>query len=176
MKLYQQKIEGVFLIVPKPFTDHRGVFRRHFCNQELKKKGVIFRVKQSNISENFSRGTLRGFHFQKKPFSEDKLISCLKGGVYDVIVDLRPNSKTFKKWLAFKLNDKNRHSLLIPKGCANAFLTLKDNTILHYYCSEAYNPNYEGGVRYNDPTFVFKWPAKVNIISKKDLNFEDFIN
>jgi dTDP-4-dehydrorhamnose 3,5-epimerase len=96
--------------------------------------------------------------------------------VYDVIVDLRPNSKTFKKWLSFKLNDKNRYSLLIPKGCANAFLTLKDNTILHYYCSQRYNPNYECGVRYNDPAFVFKWPTKVKTISKKDLNFENFVN
>jgi dTDP-4-dehydrorhamnose 3,5-epimerase len=176
MKLFRQKIKGVYLLAPEPFTDHRGMFRRHFCDQELKKNGIIFKIKQSNISENFKKGTLRGFHFQKIPFSEDKLISCLKGGVYDVIVDLRPNSKTFKKWLSFKLNDKNRYSLLIPKGCANAFLTLKDNTILHYYCSQRYNPNYECGVRYNDPAFVFKWPTKVKTISKKDLNFENFVN
>lgn len=176
MKYLPQKINGVFLIIPEPFSDHRGVFRRHFCEQELKENKITFKVRQSNVSENFKKGTLRGFHFQKNPYSEDKLLSCLKGEVYDIVVDLRLRSKTYKKWISFKLSEKNRYSLLIPKGCANAFLTLKDNTVVHYYCSQKYNPVFENGIRYNDPDFAFVWPKKIRVISKKDNNLKNFFS
>lgn len=147
-----------------------------FVKKNLKKKGINFNIKQANISQNFKKGTLRGFHFQRKPFSEDKILSCIKGEIYDIVVDLRSKSKTYKKWISFKLNEKNKYFLLVPKGCANAFLTLKDNTLIHYYSSQYYNSNAEGGIRYNDPNFSFKWPKKIKIISHKDLNFENFIN
>ena len=119
--------------------------------------------------------TLRGFHYQKHPYGEDKTITCIKGEIFNVTIDLRKNSKTFKKWKGFYLNEKNRYSVHIPKGCANAFLTLKNNTIVHYYCSQKYTPKAESGVRYNDKTFKVKWPVEPKIISKKDRSHKDFL-
>ena len=124
MKFLKQKLKGVYVIKPEPFKDKRGMFRRHFCKKELKKIGIETSVQQANISENPKRGTLRGFHYQKKPHQEAKTISCLKGSFFDVIIDLRKNSPTYKKWQSFVITEKNRFSLHIPKGCANAFLTL----------------------------------------------------
>ena len=122
------------------------------------------------VSENPKRGTLRGFHYQKKPHQEAKTISCLKGSFFDVIIDLRKNSPTYKKWQSFVITEKNRFSLHIPKGCANAFLTLENNTLIHYYCSNSYNPKFESGVLFNDPALKIKWPFKPIHISEKDKN------
>ena len=168
MKFLKQKIKGVFLIKPEPFKDKRGMFRRHFCKSELKKFGIETSVQQANISENPKKGTLRGFHYQKKPHQEAKTISCLKGSFFDVIIDLRKNSHTYKKWQSFVITEKNRFSLHIPKGCANAFLTLENNTLIHYYCSNSYNPKFESGVLFNDPVLKIKWPFKPLHISEKD--------
>lgn len=170
MKIIKQKIEGVFLIKPEPFKDKRGLFRRHFCAGELKKHAISVSVEQANVSENPKKGTLRGFHFQYKPHQEAKTISCFKGSFYDVIIDLRKKSPTYKKWQSFIINEKNRCSLHIPKGCANAFLTLADNTAIHYYCSNSYNPKFESGILFNDPAFKVKWPFKPLYISEKDKN------
>ena len=174
MKFLKQKIKGVYLIKPNIFKDERGLFRRHFCNSEFYKNRVENKVKQANISVNYKKGTLRGFHYQKKPFQEDKSMSCLKGEIYDIVLDLRKKSKTYGKWLSFRLSEKNKYLLHIPKGCANAFLTLKNNSIVHYYCSEFYNPTHECLVNYKDPIFKFKWPIKIKNISKKD-NLSPFI-
>lgn len=168
MKFLKQKIKGVFLIKPEPFKDKRGMFRRHFCKKELKKFDIDTSVQQANISENPKKGTLRGFHYQKKPHQEAKTISCLKGSFFDVIIDLRKNSSTYKKWQSFVITEKNRFSLHIPKGCANAFLTLDNNTLIHYYCSNSYNPKFESGVLFNDPALKIKWPFKPIHISEKD--------
>ncbi len=168
MKFLKQKIKDVFIIKPEPFKDKRGVFRRHFCKKELKKFGIETSVQQANISENPKRGTLRGFHYQKKPHQEAKTISCLKGSFFDVIIDLRKNSPTYRKWQSFVITEKNRLSLHIPKGCANAFLTLENNTLIHYYCSNSYNPKFESGVLFNDPSLKIKWPFKPIHISEKD--------
>lgn len=168
MKFLKQKIKGVFLIKPEPFKDKRGMFRRHFCKKELKKFDIDTSVQQANISENPKKGTLRGFHYQKKPHQEAKTISCLKGSFFDVIIDLRKNSSTYKKWQSFVITEKNRFSLHIPKGCANAFLTLENNTLIHYYCSNSYNPKFESGVLFNDPALKIKWPFKPIHISEKD--------
>ena len=170
MKFLKQKIKGVYVIKPEPFKDKRGMFRRHFCKKELKKIGIETSVQQANISENPKRGTLRGFHYQKKPHQEAKTISCLKGSFFDVIIDLRKNSPTYKKWQSFVITEKNRFSLHIPKGCANAFLTLENNTLIHYYCSNSYNPKFESGVLFNDPALKIKWPFKPIHISEKDKN------
>ena len=170
MKFLKQKIKGVFIIKPEPFKDKRGMFRRHFCKRELKKFAIETDVQQANISENPKRGTLRGFHYQKKPHQEAKTISCLKGSFFDVIIDLRKNSPTYKKWQSFVITEKNRFSLHIPKGCANAFLTLENNTLIHYYCSNSYNPKFESGVLFNDPALKIKWPFKPIHISEKDKN------
>ena len=170
MKFLKQKLKGVYVIKPEPFEDKRGMFRRHFCKKELKKIGIETSVQQANISENPKRGTLRGFHYQKKPHQEAKTISCLKGSFFDVIIDLRKNSPTYKKWQSFVITEKNRFSLHIPKGCANAFLTLENNTLIHYYCSNSYNPKFESGVLFNDPALKIKWPFKPIHISEKDKN------
>ena len=168
MKIYKQKLKGVYLIKPEPFKDKRGIFRRHFCINELKKYRITKSIEQANISENPKKGTLRGFHFQKKPHQEAKTISCFKGSFYDVIIDLRKKSPTYMNWQSFVITEKNRFSLHIPKGCANAFLTLVDNTIIHYYCSNSYMPKFESGIMYNDPAFKIKWPFKPFHISVKD--------
>ena len=174
MQIIKQKINKLYLIKPSPFKDNRGLFRRNFCKEIFKKNNISNKVAQANISENFKKLTLRGFHYQKHPYGEDKTITCIKGEIFNVTIDLRKNSKTFKKWKGFYLNEKNRYSVHIPKGCANAFLTLKNNTIVHYYCSQKYTPKAERGVRFDDKSFRVKWPFKPKIISKKDRSHKDF--
>ncbi|OGN04119.1 MAG: dTDP-4-dehydrorhamnose 3,5-epimerase [Candidatus Yanofskybacteria bacterium RIFCSPHIGHO2_01_FULL_44_17] len=174
MRFYEQKIKGVFLIEPQPFADERGMFRRHFCNKEFTDHGVVANVAQSNVSENKFKHTLRGFHYQLAPHGEGKTLSCLRGAIYDVVVDLRSDSPTYLEWVAIELNEDNRKSIHVPPGCANSFLTLADNSLIHYYCSEFYEGSAERGIRYNDPLFNFKWPAKPAVISDKDKNWPDF--
>ena len=110
-------------------------------------------------------------HIQSDPYKEAKLISCIKGKIYDIVIDLRKNSKTYKKWISFELNEKSLQSIFIPPGCANAFLTLKNETIIFYHTSNFYNHINERGLRYNDPSLKLKWPTKIRVISKKDKNF-----
>lgn len=174
MKIIEQDIKGVWIIEGEPSRDERGAFRRHFCVNEFKKNGLDSRVAQANLSENFKKFTLRGFHYQIYPFEESKTISCIMGSIYDVVVDLRPKSKSLLKWAAFELESDKNQSLHVPAGCANAYLTLTDKTLIHYYMSEFYNPESCRGVRYNDPFFKFIWPAKPLIISEKDRNYPDF--
>lgn len=131
-------------------------------------------VKQCNVSENKKQYTLRGFHCQLPPYGENKIISCIKGAIFDVVVDLRVDSDSYLRWESFELTEENRLSLYVPKGCANAYLTLQDNSWIFYYHSEFYAPIAEAGIRYNDPLFKFEWPAEPKIISDKDLNLSDF--
>lgn len=175
MIFIKQKIKGVFLLKPEPYKDIRGSFRRHYCKKEFKKNGIISDISQCNVSHNKYKGTLRGFHIQKNPYGEAKTLSCFKGKIFDIVVDLRKKSKTYLHWVSFKLSEHNQYTIHIPKGCANAFLTLTDNCIIHYYCSNPYSPRYELGVRYNDPLFSFKWPIVPKIISQKDLSHKNFI-
>lgn len=175
MKFFKQLISGVFVIEPEPFMDDRGVFRRHFCEREFKAQGIATAVKQCNISENKYRYTLRGFHYQLPPYGEGKTLSCLKGAIYDIIIDLRPDSKTYMQWISVELNENNRKTIHIAPGCANAFLTMEDNSLIHYYCSEFYTPAAERGIRYNDPSFSFQWPVKPEIISDKDSSWPDYV-
>ena len=174
MNFVEQALPGVFLIQPTPFEDERGIFRRHFCSREFADHGIAHDVKQANVSENRHAFTLRGFHYQLAPHGEGKTLSCLKGAIYDVVVDLRESSPTYLKWLTVELSDANRHTVHVPPGCANAFLTLKDDSIIQYYCSESYAPDYERGIRFDDPVFSFKWPVTPAHISAKDLKHPDF--
>jgi dTDP-4-dehydrorhamnose 3,5-epimerase len=174
MKFHKQKISGVFIVEPEPYSDERGLLRRHFCRKEFEAHGLMPDVKQCNISENKKRHTLRGFHYQLPPHGEDKILSCIKGAIFDVVMDLRGTSDTYLKWESFELTEENRLSLYVPKGCANAYLTLKDNTWIFYYHSEAYAPVAEAGIRYDDPFFKVDWPAKPAIISEKDGCYPDF--
>ena len=176
MRFIKQKIEGVYLIGATPFEDERGVFRRHFCAKEFESAGIAANVEQANVSENKYAYTLRGFHYQSSPHGEGKTLSCLKGSIFDIIVDLRPESPTFKTWISFELSEKNRFSIHIPPGCANAFLTLEDNCLIQYYCSHAYTPEAEKGIRFNDPSFSFVWPYPAKVISDKDASHPDFVD
>ena len=166
------ELEGVLLIKPKIFEDERGRFRRTFCLPSLEEFGVPFEVKQCNLSENHLRHTLRGFHWQNS--SESKILTCLTGEIYDIAVDLRPHSKTAGKWLSFCLSEENGYALRIPEGCANAWMTMKDHTNIHYWHSDIYRPEAEAGMRYNDPSFGFVWPAAPSVISKKDQSHPNY--
>jgi len=173
MNFIEQKFEGVYLIEPDPHKDERGMLRRHFCQREFSMNNLMKEIRQTNVSENKKTHTLRGFHFQYPPHGENKVISCIKGGIYNIVVDLREKSETHLKWQSFELTEENRLSLYVPIGCANAYLTLQDNTWILYYHSEFYEPGNEGGIRYNDPLFNFRWPAEPKVISEKD---KDYLN
>tara|TARA_B100001564_G_C20323521_1_gene526867 strand:+ start:59 stop:595 length:537 start_codon:yes stop_codon:yes gene_type:complete len=170
LSINKTKIKDVFLINHNLFKDKRGSFKRGVCITELKKNNIKFDIKQANFSENLIKGTLRGFHMQRYPYQESKLLTCARGSIFNVIIDMRKNSKTFGKHASFVLNEKNKNSVLIPKGCANAFLTLENNSLIHYYCSQIYSSKHEMGFRYDDPFLKIKWPIKIKIISEKDLN------
>jgi len=174
MKFYEQKIKGVWLIESEPFKDHRGMFFRHFCQKEFKSKGLESKILQTNVSKNNKKYTLRGMHYQLKPFGEHKTMLCVSGVIYDIIVDLRPDSETFLKWISVELEAQSPVSLHIPVGCANGYLTLKDDTTILYYMSEFYSPEAYRGFRYNDKLFDFKWPGEPVIISDKDRTYPDF--
>lgn len=174
MKFVESELPGVWLIEAEPFVDERGVFRRHFCAQEFKATGLPFTVQQGNTSENPHVGTLRGFHYQVKPFEESKVLSCLSGALFDIVVDVRPASRTFMKWTSVELSAANRRSLYVPAGFANAWMTTQPDTLVHYYMSEFYNAESYRGIRYNDPGFGFRWPSEPRLISDKDRLFPDF--
>jgi dTDP-4-dehydrorhamnose 3,5-epimerase len=170
MKFRELAIAGAWLIEPELFSDERGVFRRHFCSEEFAAHGIETDVMQGNVSENPHLHTLRGFHYQLAPHAEGKTISCFAGALYDIIVDLRPDSISFLQWVAVTLDAKTRASLHIPAGCANAYLTVAPDTIVHYYMSELYAPGSYCGFHYNDPSFNFEWPAEPRVISDRDKN------
>ena len=175
MKFKELKVKGAYLIEAEPFTDNRGAFRRNFCTLEFDKYKIASNVSQANISENRHKHTLRGFHYQAHPFGEGKTMTIYNGKIFDIIVDLRKDSETYLKWDSFELEPEMRTSFHVPPGCANAFLTLADNSVIHYYCSQYYNQDAERGIRYNDPFFNFDWPVKSpNEISKKDNEWPDF--
>ncbi len=174
MKFTPLELTGTWIIEPEPFSDERGSFFRHFCAQEFAAHGLETAMAQGNISINPYEGTLRGFHYQIPPFQEAKTISCLTGSLYDIVVDLRPQSPSFMKWLAVELSAQNRKSLHIPNGCANAWLTTAPDTTVHYYMSTPYAPQAYRGFRYNDPLFNFVWPTKPKVISEKDRHLPDF--
>ena len=170
----EQSIKGLHLIKYDFFRDNRGSFSKFYSDEIFKKKNINFNIKQVNLSINPKKSTLRGFHYQNNKNSEFKILQCLSGSIYNVVLDVRKNSPTYKKWISFKLTNYNNISLLIPKGCANAWLTTKLNTTLLYLHSKNYMPEKELGIKYNDPAFKVKWPHKPNIISKKDLSYTDY--
>ena len=174
MKFTELELSGVWLVEPEPFSDERGVFFRNFCAQEFFKHGLVSGVCQGNISVNPYLGTLRGFHYQVAPFEEAKTFSCITGAIYDIVVDLRQESPTFMKWIALELLASKRNSLHIPGGCANAWMTMETDTIVHYYMSEPYSPGAYRGFRYDDPAFNFRWPIEPKVISEKDRHLPDF--
>lgn len=168
------KFEGVFVITPEPRKDSRGFFLRTYCQNEFKDQKINFNIKQINRVVTLKKGTIRGIHMQASPYEEDKLITCIQGSVYDVIIDLRENSKTFRKYYSIILSDKNKKMLLMPKGFVHGYQTLENKTIIEYPTSQFYNPKNEIGIRWNDPYFKIKWPIKKNLVSEKDASWPDF--
>ena len=163
-----------FLITPEKIDDERGYFTRIFDKNEFKKRNLIYDFVQDSISFNKTKGTIRGMHFQLAPFEEAKIVSCINGKIFDVIIDLRDNSKTFKHWFNCELDSKIGNMIYIPKGFAHGFQTLYDNSVVSYKMSEYFNPNSYTGLKWNDPLFCIKWPLKPTMVSKKDLSFLDF--
>jgi dTDP-4-dehydrorhamnose 3,5-epimerase len=175
MIFIETKIKGVYLLEPELLIDERGFFARSFCKEEFQKYGLETGIIQCNISYNKSKGTLRGMHYQAPPFEETKIISCTKGGIYDVVLDLRKNSESYLQWLSAELSDENYKMIYIPKGCAHGFQTLKDDTVVYYYMTEFFHPECARGVRWDDPSFKITWPIGKITVSKKDRSYQSFL-
>jgi dTDP-4-dehydrorhamnose 3,5-epimerase len=167
-------LKGACIIDSEMKEDERGFFARSFCMKEFESHGLNPRVAQCNISFNRKKGTLRGMHYQIAPHEEAKLVRCMRGSIYDVIIDLRRHSATFKQWLAVELTAINYRMLYIPNGFAHGFQTLEDNTEVFYQMSEFYYPEYARGVRWDDPSFCIKWPLAKPIMSEKDKSYPLF--
>jgi dTDP-4-dehydrorhamnose 3,5-epimerase len=161
-------LKGVYLIEPERREDERGFFDRTFCIEEFSAHGLDPAVAQCNVSYNRRRGTLRGLHYQAPPYAEAKLVRCTAGAVFDVVVDIRPSSPTFKRWLGVELSAENRKMLYIPESFAHGFQTLEDHTELFYQMSKAYVPPAGRGIRWNDSTLAISWPLSHPIISTRD--------
>jgi len=170
----ETKIKGVYIIEPELLTDERGFFARSFCKEEFRKQGLDFDIVQCNISYNAKKGTLRGLHYQVSPFEEAKIVSCTKGAIYDVVVDLRKDSPTFRQWHSEKLSADSYRVLYIPKGCAHGFQTLIEDCVVYYEMGECYHPECAQGLRWNDPVIGIVWPVPVSMISEKDQRYTDF--
>jgi dTDP-4-dehydrorhamnose 3,5-epimerase len=170
MNLIKTKIKDCYLIKLDKFNDERGFFSRAFCKKVFVKKKILNNIRQINFSFSKKKGTIRGLHYQKKPFQEMKIIYCIKGEIYDVIVDLRKKSKTYKKYLGFKISADDRKGIIVPKGCAHGFQTLKSNSEVVYFTTEYYNKEKETGLNFLDSSIKIRWPLKVSKISEKDLN------
>ena len=168
------KLKDVLLIDIERKEDERGFFGRTFCRHELAEQGVEFTIAQSNLSYNKTKGTLRGMHMQVAPFKEAKLVQCIRGSLYDVIIDMREESATYCQWLSFPLSDQNKTILHIPVGFAHGFLTLEDDTEVSYQMSEFYKPGYEKGLLWNDPFFNISWPMEPVVISERDKTYPLF--
>jgi dTDP-4-dehydrorhamnose 3,5-epimerase len=164
----ETKLTGVFIIDIEPVPDDRGFFARTFCRKEFEQRGLVYEFVQCSVSHNKNKGTLRGMHYQSAPHAETKIISCIKGAIYDVALDLRHESDTYRQWVAVELTGENYRSLYIPAGCAHGFLTLQDRSEIYYQISEFYYPELSKGVKWDDPSFGIEWPSEVTNISEKD--------
>ncbi|HEU5236127.1 MAG TPA: dTDP-4-dehydrorhamnose 3,5-epimerase [Pyrinomonadaceae bacterium] len=171
MRFSETELGGVFIIEPEIIEDERGFFACSWTPIEFEKNGLDPRLVQCNISFNKQKGTLRGMHFQYEPFSEVKLVRCTRGAIYDVAIDLRPESPTRYRWVGAELTADNHRMLYIPRGFAHGYQTLADETEIFYQMSEYYHPESAGGVRWNDPVFGIGWPLPVSVIAERDANY-----
>lgn len=168
------RIDGVFLIELEKFEDSRGFFARAWCQDEFKKQGLNSHLVQCNFAFNKKKGILRGMHYQAKPFEEEKLVRCVRGSIFDVVVDVRQESPTYKEYLAFNLTEKNHNALYIPAGCAHGYQALEDNSELFYQMSCVHSPEHAKVFRWNDPTINIDWPIKDPILLDRDNEYPDF--
>lgn len=172
----ETKLKGAFIIEMEPIKDMRGFFARAWCKKEFEEHGLKPYLVQANITFSRKKGTLRGMHYQVAPYQEAKLVRCLKGALFDVIIDLRPDSPTYREWIDIELAEDNYKALYVPEGFAHGYQTLKDNTEVFYQVSQFYCPDSERGIRWNDPAFGIKWPQiQELVISEKDENWPYFL-
>lgn len=174
MKFVELPLKDSFLVEPERHTDARGYFARTFCADEFAAHGLASALVQCSTSFNVRRGTLRGMHFQKAPYEEEKLVRCTRGAVFDVVLDLRPDSATFRQWRSFELSVQNGCALYVPKGFAHGFQALTDDAEVFYQMAQHYRPEAASGVRWDDPIFGIEWPILPPILSEKDAGFGNF--
>ena len=174
MKFHETVLDGAYTIELDKVEDSRGYFARLWCQKEFEAHGLVASIAQASTSFNRKAGTLRGMHYQLEPHQETKVVRCTAGAIYDVIVDLRPDSPTYREWTGVELMPSDGALLYIPAEFAHGFITLKDNTEVSYLMSEFYQPGAARGFRWNDPKFGIKWPVTVHEISDKDASWPDF--
>jgi dTDP-4-dehydrorhamnose 3,5-epimerase len=171
MRFLETGIVGAWVIDPSPHKDGRGHFMRAWCAQEFLDHGICFSPVQANMAFSLHKGTIRGMHYQDDTAPEAKLVRCTRGAIFDVAIDLRPNSATYGEWYGVELTSENGRMLLVPRGCAHGCETLEKNTELYYMASEYYAPNAAHGVRFDDPAFRIQWPVAVTTVSEQDRNW-----
>jgi dTDP-4-dehydrorhamnose 3,5-epimerase len=174
MKFSPTTLCDAWLIELEPVVDSRGYFARTFCIDEFAAKGLETHFAQHSVSFSARKGTIRGMHYQREPHAEVKLVRCIKGSVWDVIIDIRPNSPTYRRWQGLELSSTNKNQLYVPKGFAHGFQTLSDSVEINYLISEPYSAQSASGIRHDDPAFEIHWPLPVTEISTKDLQWPDF--
>ncbi|TCS64991.1 dTDP-4-dehydrorhamnose 3,5-epimerase [Varunaivibrio sulfuroxidans] len=174
MRIDKTPIGGVRTVDIDSHGDDRGFFARTYCRREFEAAGIDLTVAQTNLSVNKRRGTLRGLHFQGVPRPDPKLVQCVRGAIFDVAVDLRPASPTFRDWFGVELSAQNRRALFVPPGCAHGFLSLRDDTEVLYLMGEYYEPALAQGVRWDDPAFAIAWPIAPAVIAPRDRDYPDF--
>lgn len=172
MIFHSTPLQGAYVIDLEPFKDDRGLFARTFCEREFEQIHHEKKFVQMNHSLNKHKGTLRGLHYQKPPFAEIKLIRCIRGSVWDVLVDIRKESPTFMQHFGVELSEQNMRMIYIPKGFAHGFQTLEDDTALIYHHTEFYTPSSEGGLKYDDPALNIQWKMPPSVMSEKDQNYQ----
>ncbi len=171
----ETNLKGAFIIEIEKKVDNRGFFARTWCRKEFEAHDLNSQLFQANVSFSKRKGTLRGMHYQVAPYEESKLVRCTNGAIFDVIIDLRPDSPTYKQWLGVELTSENYKILFVPEKFAHGFQTLEDNAEVIYQVSQFYSPESERGIRYNDPAFGIKWPIGVQVISDKDKSCPDYL-
>jgi dTDP-4-dehydrorhamnose 3,5-epimerase len=174
VKFVATALSGAVVVEPERHEDERGFFARSFCQREFSEHGLDPRVAQCNISHNRRRGTLRGMHWQTAPHAEAKLVRATRGSIWDVIVDLRPESETYRRWVGVELSTENRLALYVPAGFAHGFQTLVDDVEVFYQMSTSYEPGAQRGARWNDPAFGINWPVDPPFLSPRDAGYPDF--
>ncbi len=171
MTFTETTLPGAYVIEPERINDHRGFFARVWCKKEFQQRRLKSEFVQSNIGFNYLKGTLRGLHFQKSPYAEVKVVRCTRGAIFDVIVDLRPDSPSYKLWFGLELSDENGKMIYVPEGFGQGYITLVDNTEMYYHTSEYYNMEAAFGFRFDDPAFGIQWPLVPTVVSEQDRNW-----
>lgn len=170
----ETRIKGAYIIEIEKIEDKRGFFGRSWCTNEFEEHGLNPNICQANVSFSKKKGTLRGMHYQKAPYQEVKIVQCTRGSIFDVIIDLRKNSPTYKEWIGVELTQDSYQMLYIPEDFAHGFITMEDHCVVSYLMTHLYTPGSAAGIRWNDPAFNIQWPFEPTILSEKDKSFPDF--